>query len=96
MEESAFSALEPLVPVSVYTEKDVQREVEAARTGLEHKSDWLRWVGAMQRLAGVALGGAGSEFPGLLVGLVRASVHEAVGHKVCVLCCPWQDTHECR
>ncbi|CAM9305616.1 unnamed protein product [Scytosiphon promiscuus] len=36
----------------------------------------------MRRLAGVSLGGGGSEFPGLLVGLVRASVHEMVGHKV--------------
>ncbi|CAM9196819.1 unnamed protein product [Ectocarpus fasciculatus] len=36
----------------------------------------------MRRLAGVALGGGGSEFPALLVGLVRASVHEMVGHKV--------------
>ncbi|CAM9218512.1 unnamed protein product, partial [Hapterophycus canaliculatus] len=81
-EESAFSALEPLVPVAVYTERDVRREVEAARTGLEHGSDWQKWVSAMRRLAGVALGGGGSEFPGLLVGLVRASVHEMVGHKV--------------
>lgn len=70
------------VPVAVYTERDVRREVEAARTGLEHGSDWQKWVSAMRRLAGVALGGGASEFPGLLVGLVRASVHEMVGHKV--------------
>lgn len=81
-EESAFSALEPLVPFKVYTEKDVRRELDAVKTGLEHGTDWLRWVSAMRRLAGVALGGASREFPALLVGLVRASVHEAVGHKV--------------
>ena len=68
--------------VTVYTERDVRREVEAAKTGLEHGSDWQKWVSAMRRLAGVALGGGGSEFPALLVGLVRASVHEMVGHKV--------------
>lgn len=66
----------------VYTERDVRREVEAAKAGLEHGSDWQRWVSAMRRLAGVALGGGGSEFPALVVGLVRASVHEMVGHKV--------------
>lgn len=87
VEESAFSALEPLVPISVYTERDVRREVEAAKVALEHGSDWLRWVGAMQRLAGVALGGAAVEFPELLVGLVRSSVHEAIGHKVWAICC---------
>lgn len=65
----------------MYTERDVRREVEAAKTGLEHGSDWQKWVSAMRRLAGVALGGGGSEFPALLVGLVRASVHEMVGHK---------------
>eukprot|EP00752_Nemacystus_decipiens_P012648 g11203.t1 len=81
-EESAFSALEPLDTVAVYTERDVRREVEAAKMGLEHGSDWQKWVSAMRRLAGVALGGGGSEFPALLVGLVRASVHEMVGHKV--------------
>ncbi|CAM9417422.1 unnamed protein product [Ectocarpus sp. 13 AM-2016] len=81
-EESAFSALEPLVAVTVYTERDVRREVEAVKAGLEHESDWQRWVSAMRWLAGVALGGGGSEFPALLVGLVRASVHEMVGHKV--------------
>ncbi|CBJ26850.1 OSJNBb0002J11.18 [Ectocarpus siliculosus] len=81
-EESAFSALEPLVAVTVYTERDVRREVEAVKAGLEHESDWQRWVSAMRRLAGVALGGGGSDFPALLVGLVRASVHEMVGHKV--------------
>ncbi|CAM9791989.1 unnamed protein product [Ectocarpus sp. 4 AP-2014] len=81
-EESAFSALEPLVAVTVYTERDVRREVEAVKAGLEHESDWQRWVSVMRRLAGVALGGGGSEFPALLVGLVRASVHDMVGHKV--------------
>lgn len=70
------------MPVKVYTERDVRREVEAAKAGLEHGSDWQRWVDAMRRLAGVALGGAAAEFPALLVGLVRASVHEMVGHKV--------------
>lgn len=69
----------------VYTERDVRREVEAAKVGLEHGSDWQRWVSSMRRLAGAALGGGGSEFPALLVGLVRASVHEMVGHKVRVL-----------
>lgn len=67
--------------MTVYTDRDVRREVEAARTSLEHGSDWQKWVSAMRRLAGVALGGGGSEFPALLVGLVRASVHEMVGHK---------------
>lgn len=81
-EESAFFALEPVVPVKVYTERDVRREVEAAKAGLDHGSDWQIWVGAMRRLAGVALGGGAREFPGVLVGHVRASVHEAVGHKV--------------
>eukprot|EP00903_Cladosiphon_okamuranus_P018792 g17287.t1 len=81
-DDSAFSALEPLETVTVYTERDVRREVEAAKRDLEHGSDWQKWVSAMRRLAGVALGGGGSEFPALLVGLVRASVHEMVGHKV--------------
>ena len=66
----------------VCTERDVRREVEAAKACLEHGSDWQGWVGAMRRLAGVALGGAAEEFPALLVGLVRASVQEMVGHKV--------------
>ena len=70
------------MPVQVYTERDVRREVDAAKAGLEHGSDWQRWVAAMRRLAGVALGGASTEFPGVLVGLVRASVQEMVGHKV--------------
>lgn len=80
--ESAFSALEPLVPTKVYTEKDVRREVEAAKAELEHKTDWQSWVGGMRRLAGLALGGGAREFPTVLAGLVRGSVHEAVGHKV--------------
>lgn len=84
-EESAFSALDRLVPVKVYTERDVRREVEESKTRLDHGSDWKLWVSAMRRLAGVALGGAATEFPGVLVGLVRASVHEAVGHKVGLL-----------
>lgn len=66
----------------MYTERDVRREVEAAKAGLEHRSDWQQWVGAMRRLAGVALGGAAVDFPALFVGLVRASVQEMVGHKV--------------
>lgn len=66
----------------VYTERDVRREVETAKAGLEHGSDWQKWVSSMRRLAGVALGGGGSEFAALVVGLVRASVHEMVGHKV--------------
>lgn len=70
------------VPVKVYTERDVRREVDAAKAGLEHRSDWQQWVGAMRRLAGVALGGAAEEFPALFVGLVRARVQEMVGHKV--------------
>lgn len=82
-EESAFSALEPLVPIKVYTEKDVRREVEAGKVELEHKTDWQSWVGAMRRLAGLALGGGAREFPGVLAALVRGSVHEAVAHKVC-------------
>lgn len=68
--------------MKVYTERDVRREVEATKVGLEHGSDWLKWVAAMRRLAGVALGGGAAEFPSLLVGLVRASVQEMVGHKV--------------
>ncbi|KAG5192651.1 armadillo-type protein [Tribonema minus] len=83
-----FAKLPPIQPVRVYTEGDVQREIDAVARGLQRADDWEAWVAALQRLAGVARGGAADSAALLaaFVAAVRASgVDAAVAKHVCDL-----------
>lgn len=86
-ETHPFSRLDPIVPLVVYTESELKREVESMRKDFLEKADgggWKAWVGALQRLASVASGGIASD-PVLakkFVKLIRSTIHIMVAEHI--------------
>jgi CLASP N terminal len=82
-----FEGLDPITPIAVYSERDLQREVELMRLGFEGKEDWQGWIGSLQKLAGVASGGLSADpaLSALYVSLLRNTLQGAVATRVCDL-----------
>jgi CLASP N terminal len=82
-----FEGLDPITPIAVHSERDLQREVELMRLGFEGKEDWQGWIGSLQKLAGVASGSLSADpaLSALYVSLLRNTLQGAVATRVCDL-----------
>jgi hypothetical protein len=85
-----FEALEAVEAVgTIYSERDLNKELDAIKLRLDHPSDWQGWTASLRRMAGIALGlGEGKVDSGLVgtfVSLVRSTLHEAVAVRICDL-----------